>query len=183
MSQHLYRGLLSVVVLGLLLGAAVLSIQAQQAPSRAHDRRTSPQKEAEHGEHRTPEGWKFTWPNGDPLKGREVFVKLECYGCHAVKGETFPASSRAIGPELSAMGPLHDAEYFAEAIINPNAMIESGKGYEVEDGTSNMPSYNDLVTVQEVIDLVAYLKALRPPVETPARHGRAYDSGGDHDEH
>jgi hypothetical protein len=81
------------------------------------------------------------------------------------------------------MGPQHDAEYFAEAIINPSAVIEPGKGYEAADGTSKMPSYNDLVTVQEVIDLVAYLKGLKPPVKTPASQGRAQDSGGDHHEH
>ena len=183
MNQYLYRGLLAVVVLGSLLGAAVLSIQAQQAPSRAHDRHTSPQKEAEHGDHRTPEGWKFKWPTGDLGKGREVFVKLDCYSCHEVKGETFPAPSGAIGPELSTMGPLHDAEYFAEAIINPNAVVEKGKGYEAADSSSKMPSYNGLVTVQEAIDLVAYLKGLKPPSESPAISGRAYDSGGEHDDH
>jgi hypothetical protein len=81
------------------------------------------------------------------------------------------------------MGPLHDAEYFAEAIINPNAVIEKGKGYEAADDASKMPSYNDLVTVQEVIDVVAYLKGLKPPVKKPANHGRAHDAGGEHDEH
>jgi sulfur-oxidizing protein SoxX len=110
-------------------------------------------------------------------------MKLECYSCHEVKGEAFPAASGAIGPELSMMAPLHDAEYFAEAIINPSAVIEPGKGYEAEDGTSKMPSYNDIVTVQEVIDLVAYLKALRPSATTPASQSRASDSGGHHDKH
>jgi sulfur-oxidizing protein SoxX len=123
------------------------------------------------------------WPNGDPVKGWEVFVKLECYSCHKVKGEQFPAPSSQVGPELSVMGPLHDAEYFAEAIINPSAVIEKGEGYEAADGSSKMPSYNDLVTVQEVIDLVAYLKGLQPPAKKSASSGRAYSSGGEHDEH
>jgi hypothetical protein len=34
-----------------------------------------------------------------------------------------------------------------------------------------MPSYNDLVTVQEVIDLVGYLKSLKPTADAPAGHG------------
>lgn len=106
------------------------------------------------------------------MKDREVFVKLECYRCHEVIGEMFPAPGGEVGPELSVMGPMHDAEYFAEAIINPNAVIEKGKGYEAEDGTSKRPSYSDIVTVQEVIDLVAYLKALKPPASTPTVHGR-----------
>lgn len=183
MSSHSYRCLLAVVVLGLLLGTAVFSIQAQHTGSREHGRQGSPQQEAEHDAHRTPEGWKFSWPKGDPVKGRAIFVKFECYSCHEVKGEKFPAPSGEIGPELSMMGPLHEVEYFAEAIINPNAVIQKGKGYEAVVGSSKMPSYNDLATVQEVIDLVAYLKGLRPPVKKPDSHGRAYDSGGEHDEH
>lgn len=144
----------SVGVVGLVLAAAVvglgLTARAQQAPRGPH------------GEHRTPEGWKFAWPKGDPAKGRAVFVKLECYSCHEVKGETFPAPTdkEKVGPELSAMAPLHEPEYFAEAIINPSAVIEKGKGYAAPDGSSKMPSFNHLLTVEETADLVAYLKAL-----------------------
>ncbi len=126
-----------------------------------------------HEGHGTPPGWKFAWPAGDPTRGREVFVKLECYSCHEVKGERFPAPSDAakVGPELSMMGPLHEPEYFAEAIINPNAVIEKGKGYEAPDGSSKMPSFNGAVTVQEVVDLVAYLRSLRPAAAAPAAGG------------
>ena len=81
------------------------------------------------------------------------------------------------------MAPLHDAEYFAEAIIHPNAVIQKGKGYEAADGSSKMPSYNDLVTVQEVIDLVAYLKSLKPTADAPAGHGGRSDSTGGHGNH
>ena len=124
-------------------------------------------------EHGTPLNWRLSWPKGDPARGREVFVKLECYSCHEVRGESFPALSEPekVGPELSAMGPLHPPEYFAEAIINPNAVVERGKGYAAPDGTSKMPSYNDAVTVQEVIDLVAFLTTLRPPAGAPGGHG------------
>jgi mono/diheme cytochrome c family protein len=110
-------------------------------------------------------------------------VKLECYSCHEVKGERFPAPGGEVGPELSVMGPLHDAEYFAEAIINPNAVVEKGKGYEAADGATKMPSYNDLVTVQEVIDLVAYLKGLNPPAEPPAGHSSTSGASGGHGGH
>jgi mono/diheme cytochrome c family protein len=171
------------VVLGSLLGAAVLSIQAQHAGGREDGRQEPSKKETGHIEHGTPEDWRFTWPQGDPAKGREVFVKLECYSCHEVKGEKFSAPRGEIGPELSMMGPLHKGEYFAEAIINPNAVIQKGQGYEAADGASKMPSYNDLVTVQEVIDLVAYLKSLQPTVGAPADHGGRSDSTGGHGNH
>ena len=120
-----------------------------------------------HEPHGTPKGWTFTWPKGDPRKGRAVFVKLECYSCHEVRGEKFPAPREKgkVGPELSMMGPLHEVDYFAEAIINPSAVIEKGKGYQAADGSSKMPSFNELLSVQELIDLVAFLRALKPPSE------------------
>lgn len=133
------------------------------------------QQPMEHGGHGTPEGWKFSWPAGNAAAGREVFVKLECFSCHEVRGEQFPKPDHGedpgeAGPELSSMAPLHPAEYFAEAILNPNAVVEEGKGYRAPDGKSKMPSYNDLVSLQELIDLVAYLKGLKGGGAAPG-HG------------
>jgi hypothetical protein len=87
----------------------------------------------------------------------------------------------ALGPELSRMGPLHDPEYFVEAIVNPGAAIEAGRGYEAADGSSKMPAYSDSMTVQELVDLVAYLRALRPPDSAPATS--APGGSGGHDAH
>ena len=117
-----------------------------------------------HAAHGTPKGWNFTLPKGDPAKGRDVFAKFECYACHQVKGEKFPAPAERskVGPELSQMAPLHEAEYFAESVISPSAVIDKGKGYQAADGSSKMPSFNDSMTVQELIDLVAYLRSLKP---------------------
>jgi mono/diheme cytochrome c family protein len=132
-----------------------------------------PGQDRGHGHHGTPAGWRFTWPAGDPVRGRALFAKYECFSCHEVRGEPFavPQDADNVGPELAAMGPAHEAEYFVEAIINPNAVIERGKGYEAADGSSKMPSFNDTLTVQELLDLVAYLKALRPPSAPPGAVG------------
>lgn len=134
--------------------------------------RPAPPPSGAHEGHGTPKGWTFSWPKGDAAKGREVFAKFECYACHEVKGETFPApkDKTNVGPELAAMGPLHEADYFAESIINPSAVIDKGKGYAGPDGSSKMPSFNDSMTVQEVIDLVAYLRSLVPGAGAPAGH-------------
>jgi mono/diheme cytochrome c family protein len=138
---------------------------------------------AARGEHGTPAGWTFSWPAGDPGRGRAAFARFECYSCHEVRGERYPIPSERgkLGPELSAMGPLHDGAYFVEAIVNPNAVIDRGRGYEAADGSSKMPSYNDSLTVQELIDLVAYLRALRPPAAGPA--GAGAGTPGGHDAH
>lgn len=180
MHVPLWRGVGRLAVSGALLTSVGIAVWAQQAPVKPAP---------EHGAHGTPEGWKLSWPAGNTTAGREVFVKLECYSCHEVKGEAFPRPDARlepgkVGPELSFMAPLHPAEYFAEAIINPSAVIEEGKGYRAPDGNSKMPGYNDLVTVQEVIDLVAYLKGLKgpgvssPPSTPTGSHGGQDGSGG-----
>ena len=154
------------LVIAALLGASWSAGRAQQHTAPGHAAPPAPARGQTHGDHGTPPDWKFTWPKGDPIRGREVFLKLQCYSCHEVRGESFPAPSERekVGPELSVMGPLHEAEYFAESIINPSAVIERGKGYAAPDGSSKMPSYNDSVTVQEVVDLVAYLRSLKAAV-------------------
>jgi mono/diheme cytochrome c family protein len=119
----------------------------------------------------TPKGWQFAIPAGDHHAGRQVFIDFECFKCHEVLGEDFPAPKAEqgdVGPALSGMGAMHPAEYFAETIIDPNASVAwrikhhktETKGYLGADGKSKMPSYNETMTVQQLIDVVAYLKSL-----------------------
>src|ERR671919_274752 len=96
-----------------------------------------------------PPGWRFAWPDGDARKGREAFAKLECYQCHEVKGESFPPVApdpTRRGPALTGMGDHHPAEYFAESILNPNAVIVTGPGHTGPDGLSIMPDYRVRLT-------------------------------------
>jgi len=145
-----------VIVVG-LVGFAALT-WAQQAPA--------PRKYTMEELHRSggvPHGWKFALPTGDPVKGRQVFADLECYKCHTIRGEPFPASggdAKNAGPELTGMGSHHPAEYFAESILAPNAVVLDGPGYTGRDGKSIMPSYADSLSVTQLLDLVAYLRSL-----------------------
>lgn len=131
--------------------------------------REQKQKEAGTGmaEHGMAASWKFTLPKGDPVEGRKMFVQLECYKCHEVKGEAFPAvavGEKGVGPELSQMAGMHPVEFFAESVMNPNAVIDADakeKGYLGEDGKSKMPDYGDILTVKQVTDLAAYLASLK----------------------
>jgi mono/diheme cytochrome c family protein len=163
-----------------ILAAAAILLSVG-APGGSGDAQSPAPSAGSAGHHGTPRGWKFAWPGGGNIaRGRELFAKLECYSCHEVRGESYPAPTDAgrLGPELSAMGPLHDADYFAESIINPGAAIEKGRNYAGPDGSSRMPSFNDSLTVQDVTDLVAYLRQLRPPARGPA--GRATPGGHRH---
>lgn len=157
------RRRVAIIAAGGALAVLLPAVWAQQSPRGGSGAPRAPAKGTGPA-HGTPKGWKFKWPKGDVAKGREVFAKLECHSCHEVRGESFPGPTDRdrVGPELAQMGPLHEPEYFAESIINPNAVIEKGRGYQGPDGSSKMPSYNDSVTVQEVVDLVAFLRGLKP---------------------
>jgi mono/diheme cytochrome c family protein len=115
----------------------------------------------------TPANWKFTLPPGDSASGKQLFVELECYKCHEVKGESLPTvaeTEKGIGPELSQMAGMHPAEFFAESIVNPNAVIDpedKEKGFLGPDGKSRMPTYSEVLTVKQVADLAAYLNSLK----------------------
>jgi Cu/Ag efflux protein CusF len=109
--------------------------------------------------HHHPTGWRFTMPKGDPIKGKGVFEKFECYYCHEVRGEQFPHPVES-APELSQMGAMHPVEYFAESIMNPDAVVP--KTYREPDGSSPMTNFTSKMTVRELIDVSAYVASLRP---------------------
>ena len=153
------------------LACATLCLSAADAQTRGPAARQS--ASSAHGD---PRGWKFKLPSGgDAARGRAVFEKFECYKCHEVKGEKFAAPSQreAIGPELSAMGEHHSTGFLAESIVNPGVYIDKGLGYAAPDGTSKMPSFNDSMTIQELMDVVAYLKSLAPS-SAPAAKGHRH---------
>jgi mono/diheme cytochrome c family protein len=107
-----------------------------------------------------PRGWKFTLPAGDVARGKHVFVDAGCYKCHTITGAGLPeaGAEKKPGPELTGMGSHHPAEYFAESILAPNAVIVDGPGFTGPDRLSIMPSYADSLSVQQLLDVVAFLK-------------------------
>lgn len=141
---------------------------AASAPGHAHGAASAPGSvripmEELHALGGVPRGWRFTLPDGDASKGREVFAKLECYQCHETAGQSFPAVAKdplRTGPSLTGMGGHHPVEYLAESILSPNKVIVTGPGYTGSDGLSVMPDYRDSLTLGEWIDLVAFLKSL-----------------------
>ena len=120
-------------------------------------------------EHHHPANWRFTLPKGDPVKGRAVFVKYECYNCHEIRGEEFPEPFEEEAPDLSQMGPQHPVEFFAESIINPNAVVP--KAYQRSDGTSPMRDFTDQMTLRELINVSAYIASLKPPAAAKVVEG------------
>jgi mono/diheme cytochrome c family protein len=106
----------------------------------------------------------FSLPEGNALAGREAFVYMHCHECHTVVGEEFPAVAMADPPFVELGGKVTRVKTYGQlvtAIINPSHKLASG--YPVEQVTndgvqSRMPVYNGYMTVQELIDIVAFLQ-------------------------
>ena len=105
-----------------------------------------------------PKGWKFSFPAGDQKSGKTVFMNMQCYSCHTIKipGEKLPAGAGGIGPDLTGYSAL-PKEYLAESIIKAHTVV-AVPGYVVKEGKASMGNYNHFMTIQEMIDLVAFLK-------------------------
>jgi len=108
-----------------------------------------------------PAGWTFTLPEGNPASGEKVWEQLECETCHTIAGRPAPRPGKgAIGPELSGYGVL-PREYLAESIIKAHTVV-AAPGYVVEKDKATMGNYNHFLAVQELIDLVAFLRTRGP---------------------
>jgi sulfur-oxidizing protein SoxX len=106
----------------------------------------------------------FSLPAGNIEAGREAFTKFQCSDCHVVAGlETEratlePQLNLPLGgktPRIQSYGQL------VTSIINPSHKISKKYGStEVTNGAhSKMPNYNYAITVNELIDLVAFLQS------------------------
>ena len=105
----------------------------------------------------------FSLPEGNALNGKDAFVYMHCHECHTVAGEELPALTMAEPPYVELGGRVTRVKTYGQlvtAIINPSHKL--AKGYAVDavssDGESNMPVYNGYMTVQELIDIVAFLQ-------------------------
>ena len=106
----------------------------------------------------------FRLPDGDPSQGREVFLYMQCNECHSIKGVELPAIPAADPPYVELGGRVATVKTYGDlvtSIINPSHRLAPGyaKDKVSEDGESNMYIYNRHMTVQELIDLVAFLQS------------------------
>jgi len=108
---------------------------------------------------RVPEGWVFTFPEGDAKAGQATFMKMQCYSCHEINiaNQDLPADMGGIGPNLTPDYALLPKEYLAESIIKAHSEIAS-PNYKLKQDVAGMGGYNDFLTVKELTDLVAFLK-------------------------
>ncbi|WP_211316912.1 c-type cytochrome [Arenicella xantha] len=110
----------------------------------------------------------FSLPSGDIENGRMVFLEYQCLQCHVLQGTEFSddewrlTEGDGIAVELGgATTKLQTYGDLVTSIINPSHRI--AKGYPVdqvtENGESKMAYYNQVMTVEELIDLVTFLRS------------------------
>ena len=105
----------------------------------------------------------FSLPAGNALSGKEAFIYMHCHECHTVAGEDLPALVRSEPPFVALGGRVSRVKTYGElvtSIINPSHKLAKGYPLDVitSDGISKMPVYNSYMTVQELIDIVAFLQ-------------------------
>lgn len=135
----------------------------------------------------TPEQF-YLPPGGDPAAGLETFVNLGCTHCHRVEGrDDLPAPTIApkVPVALARAGASRATDArLVTAIINPDHEISHGwkAGVTGPTGQSRMAHFHDVMTIRQLMDLVAFLRdpttaptpgpasrpASRPATEAPA---------------
>lgn len=119
-------------------------------------------------------------PQGDIAKGREAFVNLRCNACHEIEGFDAPtpiiAETRVLlGGQTARIKTYGD---LVTSIANPSHRIT--RGYPPEavtvDGVPLMTlvKLNEVMTVQQLVDLAAFLQTTYDVMPPPIRLGDTY---------
>ena len=113
----------------------------------------------------------FSLPDGDAMRGRAAFVELRCNACHEVTGQDLGYRG---GPVHVVLGGkttrIRTQGELTTSIINPSHRLAPryAEDQVAVNGQSLMSAayLNDVMTVQQLIDLVAFLQStyeIAPP--------------------
>ena len=104
----------------------------------------------------------FALPEGDIERGKVMFEQLSCIECHSISDIEWRGGVDSLhiplGGEISIQKSYGD---LVTSVINPSHKI--AKHYKAtattEEGLSKMAYYNEVMTVQELIDIVTFLQS------------------------
>lgn len=108
----------------------------------------------------------FTLPDGNAKFGQAYFVEYRCVDCHTVAGmEDMLIPPEGIDPIMNVQlgGATTHIETYGElvtSIINPSHKVSDQYKLtpSVGEGQSMMRNYNSIMTVDEMIDIVAFVQ-------------------------
>ena len=106
----------------------------------------------------------FALPPGDYDRGKASFVDLGCPACHSIEGVVSKLEAGG-DPVIEVVlgGPVTRVKTYGDlvtSIINPSHKLSRGDTPVTvnDDGSSKMPYYNDVMTVQELVDVTTFLQ-------------------------
>ena len=105
----------------------------------------------------------FVLPPGDMEAGKSTFTSLGCNGCHSVTNlvEHAPIDGGGIHVELGGtVSRIKTYDDLVTSIINPSHKLSRGMNAmtTTQEGLSRMPTYNEVMTVQQLVDLTTFLE-------------------------
>jgi hypothetical protein len=118
----------------------------------------------------TPAARGFVLPEGDAGEGKETFVLLGCASCHTVSGVSdLPAPVATPPIALLLGGRVEDVPtegQLVTAIIHPSHQIspQIEERLALSGHKSRMGDYKSAMSVQELVDLVAFLQTVYAPI-------------------
>jgi len=107
----------------------------------------------------------FALPAGDIEEGKATYKRLACNECHSISEIEWKGGSDSLkihlGGEVSTQKSYGD---LVTSVINPSHKIarrykQKSSTETTEIGLSKMKNYNEVMTVQELIDLVTFLQS------------------------
>jgi len=125
-------------------------------------------------ERRSPAG--FRLPEGDVEQGRVAIRELQCHACHEIAGGGFPVpvADPPVPVRLGGATPFVKTDgQLVTSIINPSHSLTYGHLGELTQtaGESRMADYTEIMTVKQLVDIVAFLQSIYE-VSPPARTSR-----------
>ena len=115
----------------------------------------------------------FHMPDGDPVKGKQVFVEHRCHSCHEVAGVALepPVAGPRVPVRLG--GKVYSAPtdgVLTTAILHPSYRLAGPKDAVVSGKISRMGDFTDEMSVRDMVDLVAFLQSTYEEVPPPAAY-------------
>lgn len=106
----------------------------------------------------------FTLPDGDAAAGEANYLAFQCHSCHFTGSIPQLAGGEPAAISVQLGGETTRIKTYGElvtSIINPSHKISRRTSPDVADekGESKMVSYNDFMTVTQLIDLVAFVQS------------------------
>ena len=116
-------------------------------------------------------------PEGDPQKGKAEFVSLGCVNCHVVLNAELPEVDGPLRVVLGSSTRINSYGDLVTSVVNPSHKLSYRYAPDaaLPEGESPMTNYNDVMTVSQLSNLVAFLEQHYQRINRPRYQYRRYE--------